>query len=165
MWPQKVITMHPYRQASCSFPCVVIRFGVCPLIQCCSNEAFCLAVGLWPARPGSLVLYPKFTTVITKLTRAVARSVIRQIRSTLMPCEAYQTTAGHKNSTADSAVSSGRMAVYAALEASSTQTCRHTQPGRLRRAFSKPTLRRPTPSILSNFLMSKCSTCPGFFRR
>ena len=53
MWPQKVITMHPYRQASCSFPCVAIRFGVCPLIQCCSNEAFCLAVGLWPARPGS----------------------------------------------------------------------------------------------------------------
>ncbi|SCM70805.1 hypothetical protein KL86DES1_10644 [uncultured Desulfovibrio sp.] len=52
-----------------------IRFGVCPLIQCRSTEAFCLAIGLGPARLGSLVLYPKFTTGITKLPRPVGRSV------------------------------------------------------------------------------------------
>ena len=32
-------------------------------------------------------------------------------RSTLMPCPAYQATANHKNSTADSAVSSGKIVI------------------------------------------------------
>lgn len=67
------------------------------LIQCCSNEAFCLAVGLWPVRLDSLVLYPNFTTGITKLPRPVARSGIRQNSFYLVPCEVCRAMAnlGH----------------------------------------------------------------------
>ena len=78
------------------------------------------------------MLYSELTTGVTKLPCPVARSVIRQNSFYLDAEWAYHETVNHKTSTADSAVSSRRTAVYAALEASSTHTCRYSHPGRLR---------------------------------
>ena len=55
-----------------------IRFGVCLLVQCRPDEAFRLTIGLWPVRPGALVLYAKFAAGIAELPRLVASTIVRK---------------------------------------------------------------------------------------
>ena len=51
---------------------------VCPLFQCRLDESFGLAVGLWPVRPGSFMLYTELTTGFTKFAGFAAGPVIRK---------------------------------------------------------------------------------------
>ena len=51
---------------------------VCPLFQCRLDKSLGLAVGLWPVRPGSFVLYTELMTRFTNFAGFVAGPIIRK---------------------------------------------------------------------------------------